>query len=195
VTTTHQTPVVNVQREGVETGIHPDFFRNTEHEKHVRELLTLYPAAKGVRAHGLFEYSGLLETYRRCGLQWDSSQLLYLCPNITPYRHPSGLVRLPIFWEDDDYFGQSPDWKVSSLGLDRPGVKCFDFHPIHLRLNTHTAEQYRHAKEGSFSEAAIQEATYSGNDKGTLGLFFRLCEWLQAQDAKVLTMGEVIAWV
>ena len=108
--------------------------------------------------------------------------------------HPSGLVRLPIFWEDDDYFSCSPDWDIGTLGLDRPGVKCFDFHPIHLYLNTYSPDQYRHAKQNRFSSESLKEAEYNGSDKGIRSLFSKLCDYIKDNNIEVLTVGEVCSW-
>lgn len=179
----------------VDISIHPDFFQNNDHEKTILELIKLFPDSKGVRSHGLFEYANLLNLYRKHGLSWDSSQLLYLCRNIMPYRHPSGLIRLPIFWEDDDYFSDNPDWRVERLGLEKSGVKCFDFHPIHLFLNTYIASQYTYAKERHFSHQALDDARYNGNDKGIYNFFIHLSEYIRQHSLKVSRMEEVCSWV
>lgn len=188
---THATALLNNPPDGVEVGIHPDFFRNPDHEQHIHELMALYPEAKGVRSHGLFEYSNLINCYRRCGLTWDSSQLLYRCDHIRPYRHPSGLIRLPIYWEDDDYFSDNPDWNIEHLHLDTPGVKCFDFHPIHLYLNSVSGEQYRKARNASFTKEALAAQRYDGTDKGVLRFFESLCARVAANNYQVSTIGGI----
>jgi len=192
---THKTAVLENPGDDVEIGIHPDFFRNDDHEQVIKDLLLMYPDARGVRSHGLFEYSNLMNVYRKHNLVWDSSQLLYQCTHIKPYLHPSGLIRLPIFWEDDDYFTCNPDWKIESLGLDKPGVKCFDFHPIHLRLNTHSPEQYAYVKDRDFTKESIREAEYNVPDKGILLFFRRVCDYVHKHDPDVVTVGEVCSWV
>ena len=188
---THETDLLKGVEKDVEVGIHPDFFNKSDHEKVVKDLLRICPGAQGVRSHGLFEYSNLMNIYWKHNLLWDSSQLLYLYPNIRPYRHPSGLVRLPIFWEDDDYFSCNPDWKVENLGLEKPGVKCFDFHPIHLRLNSFSSEQYDFVKERNFSPESIREAEYKGKDKGILVFFHRFCHYVIKNNLDVYTIGEI----
>lgn len=191
---THETEVLREPSDGVEVGIHPDFFSHADHKKHLQELKVLYPEAKGVRAHGLFEYSNLMNMYRSYGLQWDSSQLLYLCSHIMPYRHPSGLIRLPVFFEDDDYFHDNPDWIIDNLNLDKPGVKCFDFHPIHLFLNTYSSSQYLYVKEKNFSRESIERARYQGDDKGVYSFLLRLTQHIRCHSLKVLKMEEVCSW-
>lgn len=192
---THETNLLKRLNDYVEIGIHPDFLNEHDHERIITDLLRIYPDARGVRSHGLFEYSNLMNIYWKHNLVWDSTQLLYLCSHISPYRHPSGLIRLPIFWEDDDYFSFDPDWEIESLGLDKPGVKCFDFHPIHLRLNTFSDEQYTFVKDRNFSHESIQDAEYKGNDKGILVFFQRVCHYILKHKLDVFSLGEVCSWV
>lgn len=192
---THKTDLLlGTQSDALEVGIHPDFYNKDNHREIIKDLLNIYPDAKGVRSHCLFEYADLMNIYKDHDLAWDSSQLLYLHPHLSPYRHPSGLVRLPIFWEDDDYFSCGPDWKVEKLGLERPGVKCFDFHPVHLCLNTFAPEQYVFAKERQFSSRAVEEAAYKGSDKGTLAFFHKISDYVKKNNLSVSTLGEVCAW-
>jgi hypothetical protein len=179
----------------LEIGIHPDFFRNAEHEKHIRDLLKIYPRAKGVRSHGLFEYSGLLDIYKKAGLEWDSTPLHYLQPDIRPFSHPSGITRIPIFWEDDDYFSLKPDWKIDSLGLEKPGIKCFDFHPIHLCLNTEKPERYQKVKAMQFDEAVIKANTNPSENQGTLAFFHQLCHYVRSRNLRTALLGEIAKWV
>ncbi len=194
---THETKLLkqSFNRANIDVGIHPDFFNQTDHAQVIEQLMRLYPTANGVRSHGLFEYANLMPLYRQFGLQWDSSQLLYLCPHIRPYRHPSGLVRLPIIWEDDDYFSNEPDWNIAAIGIDQPGVKCFDFHPIHLYLNSYTASQYSFVKENQFAKQAIEEAKYKGKDKGILSFFCKLTDFIKTHDITVSTINQVCSWV
>ena len=192
---THGTKLLEKMNKHLEVGIHPDFLNCEDHAFTINKMLTMYPNARGVRAHNLFEYSRLLKLYKKGGINWDSSQLLYLCPFIQPYRHPSGLVRLPIFWEDDDYLSFNPRWDIGSLGLERPGVKCFDFHPIHLYLNSFSMNAYNKAREGGFSRQVLQRYRRNERSKGVLFFFELLCGYIRAHKLQCATIGEVCAWV
>lgn len=193
---THGSSVLTEEREDIEIGIHPNFFARAKKEEEIlKGLLKCYPEARGVRAHGLFEYSGLLSLYKKCNLAWDSSQLLYLCKNIFPYRHPSGLVRLPIFWEDDDYISNSPDWRIEGLELQDPGVKCFDFHPAHLYLNSPDLRGYAAFKRGALSSEIAKGRVYKGKRAGVLVFFQKLCRYIKRNRIRVARAGEVCSWV
>lgn len=140
---THKTSILEKYSFDFEVGIHPNFLPIplNEHNSAIRKMMSIFPEAKSVRSHGLCEYSNLFNHYKDNGLKYDSSQLLYLCANIQAYQHPSGIIRLPIYWEDDDYLSCSPNWSLFDLKLEQPGLKCFDFHPVHLRLNTYDQKQ------------------------------------------------------
>ena len=191
---THKTKILYDPPDGIDIGIHPNFFYTKRHRNVVADLLRLYPNARGVRSHGLFEYSNLMDTYNDLGLAWDSSQLLYLCSHIKPYRHPSGIVRLPIFWEDDDYLRLQPDWAVEKLNLREPGVKCLDFHPAHLRINSFSPDQYCHVKKHKFSKAAVAEAEYKGRGKGIRNFFNDVVRFIAQNKLAISTCKEVALW-
>lgn len=188
---THHTPVLENLPNNFEIGIHPNFFRHDNHLSHIKEMCALFPNAAGVRSHGLFEYSNLLPLYKDCGLIWDSTQLLYMCPNIRPYTHPSGMIRLPIFWEDDDYYSNSPDWNIEALELHKPGIKCFDFHPIHLYLNTVTGAEYARAKAANFSRESIDGCRNSSGEKGIYNFFLKLYDFVIRNNFKMAKIGDV----
>lgn len=180
----------------VEIGIHPNFqnLKTEEHEQQITELLDIYSKAISVRAHALYEYSNLLNLYQRAGLKIDSTPLMYLCESIAPYKHPSGMLRLPIFWEDDDYFSLEPSWNIEELNLGLPGIKCFDFHPIHLRLNSWSPEQYNYVKQHNFSEQSILDAEYKGTDKGIRSIFYRLVDYIRKHDVEMCKIGDLCSW-
>ena len=180
---------------GVEVGIHPNFFGRLDHESCLREIRELYPDARGVRAHGLFEYSNLLSMYARYGLVWDSTPLHYACEGIRPYRHPSGIVRIPIFWEDDDYLDLYPDWSPDEVLGAAPGLKVFDIHPIHLRLNSVTLEAYRKYRNDGATPEALAALTAQDTVLGIRVLCEQILAMVKTRGYQVTTMGEACQWV
>jgi len=192
---THSTPLLQSASATVEVGLHPNFLTTSDHEGHIAELLAAYPEAKGVRTHGLFEYSNLFNLFRASGLAWDAGQQLWMQPGLMPYRHPSGMVRLPMYWEDDDYLALEPDWSVESLALQAPGVKCLDFHPLQLSMNVYKIDQLHDLKRAGYTLDAVRGLTYHGRDKGIRILFEQIAEYIFQQRIPVALAGEVCAWV
>jgi len=57
-------------------------------------------------------------------------------PAITPLVHASGLVVLPVWFEDDIWMRdrERADARISS-SIGTPGLKILNLHPIHIALN------------------------------------------------------------
>jgi hypothetical protein len=57
---------------------------------------------------------------------------------IAPLVHWSGIVRFPVYFEDDVFFDVQPDLALSALGatLFTPGLKILNFHPTFIGCNT-----------------------------------------------------------
>lgn len=146
---THQSPGVDalLGLPGLETGVHPNFLGGADESAVMDKLRRAFPTAIGVRSHALFYHSRLLPLFHRMGVRYFSNDLLFLHADLAPFYDWSGLLRLPIYWEDDvhcQYFDGRFD--LASLQLDRPGMKVLNFHPVHLFLNTREMADYEAAK-------------------------------------------------
>ena len=75
----------------------------------------------------------------------------YLQSGIVPYEIAHDIVEIPLFWMDMfhleycDFSARSP-FDVEDMRLERPGLKVFDIHPIHIVLNTESLGHYSDAK-------------------------------------------------
>ncbi|MCA9666960.1 MAG: hypothetical protein KC503_15280, partial [Myxococcales bacterium] len=85
----------------VEHGLHPNFLVAREEAQVLDDLRGLYPGARVARNHALYYHSRLLALLHRAGIEAFSNTLMFLEPGLHPHYDWSGLVRLPIFWEDD----------------------------------------------------------------------------------------------
>lgn len=146
---THDGPELAELRtmDGVELGWHPNFHPGSSHGDAPDEVLDTLngwvPEAAGVRAHGLVRSTALLENYARRGLAYEASDLMHRHPGLRPMRAWNGVVRLPIFFEDDVQAMHGRPFDLADLPMDEGGLQVFDFHPIHVALNTATLEGYR----------------------------------------------------
>lgn len=146
---THQSPgaAALLALPDCETGVHPNFLGGADQDAVLTRLLTAFPTAVGVRSHELYFDSRLLPLFQRKGVGYFSNDLMFLHSGLAPYYDWSGLVRLPLFWEDDVhclYFDGRFD--CAALQLDQPGLKVLNFHPVHLYLNTREISDYQAAK-------------------------------------------------
>jgi len=153
---THDSPAVQRLRSHpklFEIGIHPNFLPGTTHGDSESEILAhcmgLAPEAKVVRTHGLFQTSNLLERIiDETPVQVDVSLFLPHAQGLAPveYHWEGGkrLIRLPYVWEDDfEMVRPDSNWDLGAM-IDRGnGLMIFDFHPIHVYLNSLDLGPYR----------------------------------------------------
>ncbi|MCC8952087.1 methyltransferase domain-containing protein [Bradyrhizobium sp. Pear77] len=152
---THKSPYVEKRFSGwmQRVGVHPNFLEGSTHGSDVsevcRHMQSLNPAAKFYRSHHFYGTSSVADQFRTLGYEFDSNLSLFPQSDIRPLLHSSGLMRYPVFFGDGMWFNQFPDRAVSELIplLATPGLKIFNFHPIHVALNTPNAAHYKAYRE------------------------------------------------
>jgi len=155
---THQTSLLDKMRENpnIELGIHPNFnfllngdFRYGKNYKEVIEYyLKIVPEAVSVRSHSLTQNSSILQAFSDFGLKYDCNLFIPLNGHIENkpfYCCNNKLIRVPYFWEDDVYCSSNEKPDINEY-ISYIGPKIFDFHPIHIFLNTENLSQYEKYK-------------------------------------------------
>lgn len=157
---THDTPLLKRLRDNpkFELGIHPNFNnilagrpdpnngRNAEET--VEKLLSLVPEATSVRSHSMTQSSVLLQLFQEKGLTHDCNHFIphQAGMELRPWYVWTGLIKVPYFWEDDTsvIYGEN---SAEIMGLtQRKGLKVFNFHPIHVFLNTERMGRYEQSR-------------------------------------------------
>jgi len=184
-----------------EIAIHPNFHPHSTQgdsaQEIVRRLMEEHSGAAGVRSHGLYWHGGLVALYKSFGLQYDSSLLLPYVPHLQPFRH-NGLIRLPIWWNDGLYAAEGRAYDIRDLDLESPGLKIFEFHPIHIFLNSSGKGEWERLKNSLDKGMPLQEApenwlqTYVNPRDGIGDFFERLCGWLAQRGEGKLALSD---WV
>ena len=132
-----------------ERALHPDFQNLSSAREVTSSLLARNPEALGVRSHCLTTSAPLNFAWKALGLEYTSNYLLYGQPELRPVPTPQGVVEYPIFFMDLSWVriqeGRTMNVDPRPL-LEIPGLKVFDFHPLHLFLNTASLEQYERSK-------------------------------------------------
>jgi hypothetical protein len=151
---THETALLSRLRKNpkFQLGIHPNFNRlffskdningNTP-EEIIFNLLKIVPEAKAVRSHSVTQSSLLLELFKKFGLTHDCNHFIphQAGMELKPWLFWNGLIKVPYFWEDHVYLMSGTKEHVADLATRR-GLRVFDFHPIHLALNTNDLKTY-----------------------------------------------------
>jgi ubiquinone/menaquinone biosynthesis C-methylase UbiE len=135
-----------------QVGAHPNFLMPSSHgetpEDVVSYVRNMLPRAEAFRSHAFFDNSHVTALLVKNGFRYDSNLCLFLQPACLPLLHQSGLVRFPVFWEDDVHFGKNLpfDFSLFRRHVDTPGLKVINVHPIHLALNTPSSAFYQATK-------------------------------------------------
>jgi hypothetical protein len=146
-------------------GVHPNFnplmYGDFRFGKSTLEVLDYFmsfvPDCTAVRNHCLTNSTLLRDELSERGFRYDLNTFL---PHdrfqfLAPYKHwSSEMLCIPFCWEDDlhCHYGWSYNTK---LFTDRAGLSVFNFHPIHIYLNTEAIDRYVNAKQYIRNESAL----------------------------------------
>ena len=190
---THDTPLLQRLRgtSDFELGIHPNFNfllggdgrAGRDAAEVVERLLSIVPEAKSVRSHSTTQSSGLLDLFTRCGLTHECNSFIPVQSDIElkPWLLWSGLTRVPYFWEDDVacLYGSADAGQMSEL-VKLAGIKVFDFHPIHVFLNTENIARYEQTRGLHHSPRELLAHRCKGD--GTRTRFLELLRLISATE-------------
>ncbi len=191
---------------GHERGLHPNFRRNgdtyralaragerSDAEVYEHIIATTHgfaPEAKGVRSHSLFYDSMLLPIYRRFGIEYDCSYQMPFLDHLRPFWKHDGILEIPTYYADHlDLVTGATNFEVARLGLDRPGIKVFDFHPNMVYLNACDEHEYVAAKGFYHDTERLRAARHDG--RGVRSLLRDLLAHVSDRGLPTMTLGEM----
>jgi hypothetical protein len=140
---THRSAAISrAARDGrVELGIHPNFLAGSTQggslEQIIEHVLELAPDAVAVRCHRHFTSPEIERAMFARGLRIDGNTYHHLARNLKPLALKCGLLRFPVFFEDDCHWTAHDTWRFADHAVDffSPGVKVLNFHPFLIALN------------------------------------------------------------
>ena len=136
------------------------------------------PAA-GWRSHSLVTSQVASAHLAKAGYLYTSATSSIFEIGIRPMRQPWGLWELPIYYMDNADFCFGNNWPKSlnhkvfdqswiDASLNQRGLFIFDFHPLHLMLNTPSYEFYQNARDSIVNGGARPyELAYEGEGTRT----------------------------
>ncbi|HEY8077284.1 MAG TPA: hypothetical protein VIF62_24325 [Labilithrix sp.] len=154
---THESPAIAALREHpalFEIGIHPNFLRGSSHGATEEDVLAtcmrMVPDAVSMRTHALVQSTPLFDVVlRHTPIRCDASLLLPYASHVEPLElqwKGKSILRVPYVWEDDiEMMRDEPSWSVTRA-LGGGGLRVFDFHPIHVALNSCDFSRYEELK-------------------------------------------------
>lgn len=183
-----------------EIGVHPNFLPNSSHGSDVASVIdhvmNLVPGARSFRSHNFLDSTPITTTMKSRGIRFDSNLCLFLQEDIVPLRHSSGLMRLPVFWEDDIHFcWEGTDWNLDAYYRHflKPGLKVINVHPIHFAMNTPSLDFYRglSVPPGDVSADDIERLRHRG--QGSRTFVTELLTRLRGEGFEFRTIAETCA--
>lgn len=180
---------------------HPNLNNGTDWHPELIQKRYEFPLATGWRSHACVFSHGLAEWIGKQGYKYVSVHDDFGRISMKPIKHSWGIWHLPIYYMDNLDFSKKNFWKeadntnpfekdliINSLNED--GLYVFDFHPIHLLLNTPEPSFYFDKRDKFLTGVPIQELCYKGY--GTLNFFRDLCFAMQTKGINSISMGAAL---
>jgi hypothetical protein len=106
------------------------------------------------------------------------------------------MVRFPYYWEDDsEMYNPERDFSLDNRKYHFDGLKIFNFHPIHIVLNSFNIMNYERCKEENADVSRLRPADirpYIHDGKGTRTLFMELLEFMaNNENSRPKTISEL----
>lgn len=160
-----------------------------------RKIALCVKKPSGHRGHSLYWTERLRPLFRDYGIRYDSSTMMYLESDIRPFRVGYDLLQIPLFFMDFFHFeycgfnGTDP-FSLNNLQLEKKGLKVFDFHPIHLYLNTPNLDFYASVKAHYQQPEKLAALRYEGY--GIQNFFLDIIDKLQQLGYQFSTLNQVL---
>lgn len=173
---THDTPLLERLRANplFELGLHPNFdpLLKGEAGHSARDILMdlarLVPDAKVLRSHAMTTSGRWLELYREVGVTHLSNYLMFGDSGIHPFCQLNGLIEAPVYFADDGLLFQRAASAVSfdhnsGLGSTSSGLRVYNFHPIHIFLNSESLNRYSSSRLHADDPLALRGLRFEGD--------------------------------
>ena len=192
---THRTAVLDEIQKVYEVGLHPNFnplfYKNgrlTSYEI-LEEIKTWYPDAVGVRSHSRTVSAPLVDQFISMGLRYDANQICPYQECLMPYAY-RGFCRFTDFWQDDVHAIYRRPFVLSNILIDSEGMKIFNFHPVHIYLNTESLERYQVARVHYQNPRKLAEFRNT-KTKGARDLLIELLDYRTIHRRQIFPLREV----
>ena len=192
---THKTAVLEDIKGVYEIGLHPNFnplfYQNdrvTSYEI-LEQVKSWYPDAVGVRSHSRTVSAILIDQFISMGLRYDANQICPYQDGLMPYAY-RGFCRFTDFWQDDVHAIYRRPFVLSNIPIDSAGMKIFNFHPVHIYLNTESLERYQVARVHYQDPRKLAEFRNT-KTKGARNLLIEILDYLTIHRRQIFPLREV----
>lgn len=188
----------------IHLGIHPNFIpggsQGDSMDNIIDYVFSVVPGAVTMRAHRWFSSNDIYDRLVPRGILFDSNECALL-DVVPPYRHRSGIIRFPVFWEDGGYLWHNLPLDFATEGeriFSRPGLKVINCHPFHFAVNTPYFSWTREIKDRLSREeyAALNEESLSRiswNGYGMRNFVMALTDFVHRRGSRSALLSELYA--
>lgn len=162
-----------------EIGIHPDFHPllrgsySKSYDDILDEILEIHPQAVGVRTHTMMQSIPILQKFAEKNLVYEANTFMPYQYGLKAFKLWNNLVRIPFNWEDDVHWAYGYSFEDARIDIHTDDLVIFDFHPVHIYLNTENKYRYNEAK--NFLKDPKMLLSYRNNEvPGTRDLLLNL---------------------
>lgn len=195
---THPSDMINEYENKIDLGIHPNFISPSSQGDSIEDIIEycikLAPDAKVFRCHRWFSCNDIYDCLLKKGFLYESN----LCTSmeiVDPFIQRSGMLCLPVFFEDGAYIIKSEkiDFELVKYNFMQNGLKVINIHPMHYALNTPYFQYTRHIKDrlsrqewNTMDVGTLTKMAYQGY--GIADFINELMEFIKAESVEVITL-------
>jgi hypothetical protein len=184
----------------VEQGWHPNFLAGSSQGSSVADVIRYcerhFPGASTVRSHCFAEDTFSWRALRSAGMVADSQLATLFQGHLSPLVHWTGILRFPVYFEDDVFFDTcSPE---DGLNLDAimptlftPGLKILNFHPTFAACNTPSRSYHERMKPAIFHPDSTAGGVH-WEGRGTLTVMRELLDRILSHGYRFQTFHSIV---
>jgi len=180
---THDTPLLQriINNPLFEVGLHPNFNDLIDAKNQpntasqiIDNLLKIIPNTNVLRSHSMTTSGRWIGLFKQKGITHLSNYIQYGVEPIVPFRQINNIVETPVYFADDGYVYLNDTKEMMNLDIGeviKPninGIKVYNFHPIHLFINTTSFADYNLYKETNKVDVKPE------NSNGAMDIFKRI---------------------
>jgi hypothetical protein len=180
---------------------HPLLEWGTDFEKELSLMRETFPEAKGWRAHSCAFSHNLAIWLCKHRYEYVSTHDQFGQAGIAPFRVTWGIWQLPIYYMDTldisaERFGGGPrraPFKPELIrhALESSDLHVFDFHPIHIMLNSPDADYYFSKRDRFRVGDLIEELRFPGYGAGSF--FSELCRDIERAALRSFALEDALS--
>ena len=155
----------------------------------------------GVRTHSCVFSHMIGVGLNELGFDYVSQANNIFQDGLHPFRHPWGVWELPIYYMDNMDFWIAQNWprlnhvpfssEIIQRAVVGDSLYIFDFHPLHVALNTRTPEDYQ-AVKNRIIEGGVCPFDMAFSGRGTRVFFDELCKAMRDAGSVSLTCSQAL---